>query len=704
MKLQEVTGLNSRTASILNEGYQDLNEAQILYLGKFEKELWPLVEQYTKLAEQELTKQQVLDIFSGAEQVAMDSGDNKTVAGKVGAGAAAAAKLPVDLAKKVDAKINQLGKLAQNAGPVKNADQKFADLKKQITANNSDSKVVQGIQKISDWAKENPGKASLAVGILTTMAAFAGGPAGGAAAGLVLRATKDLLQGEDLSSAVGKSIKTGAYGALAGVAFNAISDNIVDNIASAQGAELEAMEAGMKAENFQTAKGDLFADLGMEVDALDGASRMNMSGNINQFTYSYDTVIPPDMMSKYETLSNAVSSADTFSPEHYAAAAKFHDFMGGLVDSSEAKNLTAAWDALKEIPKDQLTTANLDTLIAQSDSGTEVLNALTKAGGTIAAAAQGALATVDDTAKNAQKSKPVDAETKKQLELDLKGGSDAKPVDKNFDKSQKLSDFGAVGDKAESMSMEDRFELYLAEADPAQGELPLNNPNTLGAKLKRGAGKLANKAAGAAGQAAGAVGGKIKQTAKNVGNKVTADKLTKAWTKMGSPLDSGSIANILADAGMSNDQIKSIGQTSKVELEPTSGADTVQKGADSEQPTVDTDGDGTPDTPAAKKAPAVKDGPIAKGTVINKGGKDYEWAGALWIDAATKKPLGVQASYDMGLPNPKFTAIINAAKKDPELAKLIKAQLVSKGVKAGTAGAAKAQQAGVKGTEKLKTA
>ena len=171
MKLNEVTGLNSRTASILNEGYQDLNEAQILYLGKFEKELWPLVEQYTKLAEQELTKQQVLDIFSGAEQVAMDSGDNKTVAGKVGAGAAAAAKLPVDLAKKVDAKINQLGKLAQNAGPVKNADQKFADLKKQITANNSDSKVVQGIQKISDWAKENPGKASLAVGILTTMAA-----------------------------------------------------------------------------------------------------------------------------------------------------------------------------------------------------------------------------------------------------------------------------------------------------------------------------------------------------------------------------------------------------------------------------------------------------------------------------------------------------------------------------------------------------
>ena len=163
--------------------------------------------------------------------------------------------------------------------------------------------------------------------------------------------------------------------------------------------------------------------------------------------------------------------------------------------------------------------------------------------------------------------------------------------------------------------------------------------------------------------------------------------LQLAWKKLGEPLDSGSIANILADAGMSNDQIQSIGQTSKVELEPT--ADT--SGADTAQPT-------------AKAAPGVKDAPVAKGTVVNKGGKDYEWAGALWIDAATKKPLGVQASYDMGLPNPKFTAIINAAKKDPELAKLIKVQLTAKGVKPATAGAAKAATAGVKGTEKLKTA
>lgn len=689
MKLQEVTGYNSRTAQILTEGYQDLTESQVLYLGKFEKELWPLVEQYTKLAEAELTADQIKDIFKGAEEVAMASGDNKTIAGKVGAGAAAVAKLPIDIAKKVDAKINELGRMAQNAGPIKNADQKFEDLKKQITANNSDSKIVQGIQKISDWAKENPGKASLAVGILTTMAAFAGGPAGGAAAGLILRASKDLLQGEKLSTAVGKSIKTGVYGALAGMAFKELTDNVIDNIASAQNAELDAMEAAMKAENFQNAKADLFADLGMDVDALDGVSRINMSGNLNQFYYSYDTVIPPAYMDQYTALSNAVESAKTFSPEHYAAAAKFHDFMGSLVQQESAKNLTAAWDALKDIPKDSLSIGNLETLIAQSESGDEVLKAIMDAGGAAGAAAQGALQTVDDNAKKAQTAKPVDPEIKDQLELDLKGGKNPN----------------------ESLTMEERFELYLLEADPAQAELPLDNPNSLGAKLKRGAKGLAGKAAGAVKGAASSAAGAVKQTAKNIGNKVTADKLMKTWKSMGEPTDSGSIANILQDAGLSDDQIKQIGQTQSVELEP-SAQDTAQtepNAQDNAQNSApnDADGDGKDDTtgkPVAKKAPAVKDGPIEKGTVINKGGKDYKWAGALWVDVETNKPLGVQASFDAGLPNPKFTAIINAAKKDPELAKLIKAQLTSKGVKPGTADAAKAQQAGVKGTEKLKTA
>jgi hypothetical protein len=698
MKLQEVTGFNSRTATILNEGYQDLTEQQILYLGKWEKELWPLVEQYTKLAEQELTKQQVLDIFSGAEQVAMDSGDNKTVAGKVGAGAAAVAKLPVDIAKKVDAKINELGRLAQNAGPVKNADQKFEDLKKQITANNSDSKIVQGIQKISDWAKENPGKASIAVGVLTTMAAFAGGPAGGAAAGLILRASKDLLQGEKLSTAVGKSVKTAAYGALAGLAIKGLTDGMVDNIATGSEAEADAMMDGFAADNFKSAVDSAASDAGFDAGVLDGAMDYSSSGNINGFYYNYDMTMTADQVSQYKALASAASSAKTFSPEYYEAAGKLHGFLSTTQQANA--DLSALSDTIKNIPKEVWTGDQLDAAIAVLDNADEAIQAVSAVGGAAGAAAQGALATVDDKNKEMHKIKPIDPDEKKQLELDLKGGSDATPVDKDFDKSQKLSDFGKVG---ETLSMEEKYELYLAEADPAQGELPLNNPNTLGAKLKRGAGKLAGKAAGAVKGAASSAAGAVKQTAKNVGNKVTADKLTKQWTKMGSPLDSGSIANILADAGMSNDQIQSIGSTQKVELEPSKpqqdpetqpdapSTDTAQKGADSEQP-------------SAKTPPAVKDAPIKKGTIMNKGGKDYEWAGALWVDTETNKPVGVQASFDMGLPNPKFTAILKAVKADPELGKLVKAQLTAKGVKPGTAQAGQAAQAGVKGTEKLKTA
>jgi hypothetical protein len=698
MKLQEVTGFNSRTATILNEGYQDLTEQQILYLGKWEKELWPLVEQYTKLAEQELTKQQVLDIFSGAEQVAMDSGDNKTVAGKVGAGAAAVAKLPVDIAKKVDAKINELGRLAQNAGPVKNADQKFEDLKKQITANNSDSKIVQGIQKISDWAKENPGKASIAVGVLTTMAAFAGGPAGGAAAGLILRASKDLLQGEKLSTAVGKSVKTAAYGALAGLAIKGLTDGMVDNIATGSEAEADAMMDGFAADNFKSAVDSAASDAGFDAGVLDGAMDYSSSGNINGFYYNYDMTMTADQVSQYKALASAASSAKTFSPEYYEAAGKLHGFLSTTQQANA--DLSALSDTIKNIPKEVWTGDQLDAAIAVLDNADEAIQAVSAVGGAAGAAAQGALATVDDKNKEMHKIKPIDPDEKKQLELDLKGGSDATPVDKDFDKSQKLSDFGKVG---ETLSMEEKYELYLAEADPAQGELPLNNPNTLGAKLKRGAGNLAGKAAGAVKGAASSAAGAVKQTAKNVGNKVTADKLTKQWTKMGSPLDSGSIANILADAGMSNDQIQSIGSTQKVELEPSKpqqdpetqpdapSTDTAQKGADSEQP-------------SAKTPPAVKDAPIKKGTIMNKGGKDYEWAGALWVDTETNKPVGVQASFDMGLPNPKFTAILKAVKADPELGKLVKAQLTAKGVKPGTAQAGQAAQAGVKGTEKLKTA
>ena len=194
MKITEVNQFpkSNRTASILTEGYQELTETQRVYLGRWEKELWPLLEEFKKVSEASLTADEIQAIFKGAEAQSIAGGQNKTALGKVGSVAAGIAKLPVDIAKKVDAKINELGAMAQKAGPIKNMDQKFEELKKKIEAENSDSKIVQGIKKVSDWAKENPGKASLAFQLLWRRLS-----ATQWCAGLIFPSQKDLLQGEN---------------------------------------------------------------------------------------------------------------------------------------------------------------------------------------------------------------------------------------------------------------------------------------------------------------------------------------------------------------------------------------------------------------------------------------------------------------------------------------------------------------------------
>ena len=744
MNLNEINKPNNRTAQILTESsYQTLTETQKIYLNRWERELWPLLEEYVKLAEAELTADQINAIFQGAEQRAMAGGDNKTIAGKVGAGVAAAAKLPVDIAKKVDAKINELGRMAQNAGPIKNADAKFEDLKKQITANNKDSKIVQGIQKVSDWAKENPGKASLAVGILTAIAAFAGGPVGGAAAGLILRSTKDLLQGEKLSTAVGKSVKTAAYGALAGLAIQGLTDNMVDNIATGSEAEADAMMDAFEKANFNAAVEGAAADAGLDAGVLDGAMNYSSSGNINNFTFNYNFTMTADQVAEYKQLLAATNSVKVFSPEYYEAAGKLHGFLSTAQQANS--DLTALARTIAEIPKDALTGDQIDAAIAVLDNADEAIKVVSNAGGAIGAAAQGALATVDDSNKEMHKIKPIDPEEKKQLELDLKGGGEAKAESVDYETTYKYL-----------------LDQYIAEADPAQGELPLDNPNSLGAKMKRGLGKAASAVGGAVKGAAGAAVGGVKQAAKDIGNKVTANKLNKSWKKMGEPTDAGSIANILADAGLSSDDIKSIGQEQKVDLPApaasagkTADSETGGTGGDAKSGagvtggdakggasgtggdakgdagtnTTQADGGSNADTASTSggqgasgsagasagnagasagerrasdeeiakwvkgdaklvdpKNPAV-DGAIEAnrdgkniGLVRQTNGQDHIWLGQSWVNMAT----GKSASADTkGLGRPDLEELAKEITK-ANVAKLVKDQLTAPGVKAGT--------------------
>ena len=103
MKLNEVTLFENKSHRILQEGWQDLTEARKLYQSRWEKELWPLLEQYVQLCENKLTPDEIQKVFTSAEQVQNALGRNTNALGKAGNAAKAAAKLPIDLAKKIDA-------------------------------------------------------------------------------------------------------------------------------------------------------------------------------------------------------------------------------------------------------------------------------------------------------------------------------------------------------------------------------------------------------------------------------------------------------------------------------------------------------------------------------------------------------------------------------------------------------------------------
>ena len=578
MKLQEVTAYNLRSQNILNESWNTLTESQRIYIGRWERELWPLLEEYVRVCEADLTPDQIKNIFTSAEQ---QTAGQKTGLGKAASAAGAALKLPIDIAKKVDAKINELGRMAQNAGPIKNADAKFEQLKKDITAKNGDSKIVQGIQKVSDWAKENPGKASLAVGILTTIAAFAGGPAGGAAAGLILRSTKDLLQGESLSTAVGKAIKTAAYGAIAGWALEGIGDWL-------EGLRYEVIP-------FEKAPG--LAEL--EVDftktfKIPGFTDIKELGTM---------IVPEDRLADFTSLLDGLKDATAAT--------------GSTSDPVALDMFNQLWDFAAEFDKAQfLRDMNLQNDLAQQIAAQNdaFYQNLTMANNAIAAAAQGTATGKIDS---------------KDIKVDGEPLSDEEPK--------------------EALSMEDQFDLYVESLN----EGPLDA---------------------------------IKQKGKDITQQVTANKLMKAWKAAGSPTDTGSIVNILASAGVSDDQIAAIGQEQKVKLSAPAKAPAADKAA-----------------PQAGGEQSASAPTVQKGDTKEIGGATYKWEGALWVDTATNKPVGIAKAMEIGLGNPKLDPIIAAAKKDPALAKLIKTQITAKGVKAGTSAAKQAADAGVKGTEVVKT-
>jgi hypothetical protein len=189
---------------LLTESCHGLNEQQTLIVEGIYKDLEILIEA-------SLAPDQIEKIFGAVEQEVTAGGDNRTLAG-----------LGVDAAKQVDQTINNIGKWLQDTKPVQAFDQKFEQLKDKIAQ--KFPKVAGQVAKMGDWAKANPGKTAAIIGVLTAIAALGGGPVGGAIAGQILRGSAELLKGEKLSTAIGKGVKTAAYGFIAGKTFELIGD------------------------------------------------------------------------------------------------------------------------------------------------------------------------------------------------------------------------------------------------------------------------------------------------------------------------------------------------------------------------------------------------------------------------------------------------------------------------------------------------
>ena len=618
MKLQEVTLYESRSHRVLKEGWQDLNEWQKNYINDFERQLTPIILEMQKVFEAELTPQQIDAIFKNAETVAMSGDSNRTGLGKAGDSVAKGAKLTADAARVVKQKYDEIKNAALDSAPVEKFDQKFEDLKTQIREKlgGDDSKVVQTIEQMGQWAKDNPGKASIVIAALTVVASVGAGASFAPIAAGVLTSASKLLKGEKLSKSIVAGLEVGAVSWLAGQAIDAIGDTLAS---MTEKAVIEPMN------QFRGSVDKFYSVNGW------------MPDNLN-YSFEFDLVTPnEELANKFvEALGKAHRAYDA---GQFDLAKETFALLENIAD--QATN-----EAIATMSDDQFAQLVGDpTSIKQAFD--QVFGGLQSA----AAAAAAGAASYD---------------------------KEGKPVD---DQGNPVTDDTAK-QKEESINLNSEFDRYLQEAgfaDMIKGA---------GAKVAQGA-----KAAG------GAIAKGAKAAGKELGNKATYNKMMSAWKKAGEPTDTGSIINILQGLGMSSDQIQSVGSEQGVELTAKNVGDPEERPQDNAQKSAQTDAE--PQDNAQKSAQA----PIQKGDTKELNGKTYKWMGATWSDTSTGRPVGVQASINMGLPHPKIDPVVAVIKKaGPEVIKLVIDQINSKGVKAGTKDAQVAKKAGAKGTQELPAA
>jgi len=195
-----------------NFGWTDLTPENRKLLEQIELDFMPLRRNLQLLMEVELSNDQIDNLFKGAEQISRDKG-LKTGFGK-------AVNLPKDALTKVNKLIGDFGEKLQNSNTIKGFDEKFtqikANLRTKLESSDKGKATLAIIDRLGVAAKEHPVWQGAIIGLLTAATSLAIGPAAVPVVAFLLRGSAELIKGEKLSTALGKGIKTAAFGFLAG--------------------------------------------------------------------------------------------------------------------------------------------------------------------------------------------------------------------------------------------------------------------------------------------------------------------------------------------------------------------------------------------------------------------------------------------------------------------------------------------------------
>ncbi len=214
------------------------------YFVTWEREIHPV------LCEVALDPTQIQQLFKDIEKSAGRSGLGK---------AADAVKGAAD--KVGDVWFNKFGGMLQNSAPVKAFDQKWEDLKSSIAVKHPD--LAAKLAKYGEFAKAHPnlhkfllaigGSVAAAVGVAAAGGVTAGALAVGTGTGVavgILNIADRLLQGQKLSTSVGRGATTGAIAGLAAGAAAKIGELVRTGIKQDAIAQLDGMRVTKHSMNY----------------------------------------------------------------------------------------------------------------------------------------------------------------------------------------------------------------------------------------------------------------------------------------------------------------------------------------------------------------------------------------------------------------------------------------------------------------------